>query len=134
MKRENASGSVRTDTLHGRNGLQLGGVLSDIFGVNGRRVLDGLAQQAAPEKILSGLTRHVRPKLEALAETLVAKLDRESLCQLRDHLDWSDRYGEFIAGHRPRQRLLDPGRDRPPAVPRLRQRRLPPGLGRRLSR
>ena len=46
-----------------------GGVLSDIFGLAGRR-------------ILAGLTGHVRGKLKALAETLAA----ESMCNLHGHL------------------------------------------------
>ena len=78
-----------------------------------------------PEKILSGLTVHVRSKLDALTETLAAKLDRESLCQLRDHLDWFDRCSEYIArqdgriaaavaGYEHQLRLLEtvPGIDR----------------------
>ena len=77
----------RVQKLLDRNGLHLGGVLSDIFGANGRRVLDGLADGVPSERILAGLTRHVRPKLGQLAETLAAKLDAESLCQLRDTLD-----------------------------------------------
>ena len=80
-----------------RNGLQLGGALSDIFGLNGRRVLDGLAEQAAPEKILAGLTAHVRPKLKLLAATLAATLDAESLCQLRGHLQACDHASELVA-------------------------------------
>ncbi len=87
----------RIHKLLDRNGLQLGGVLSDIFGLNGRRVLDGLVAQQPPETILAGLTSHVRPKLEPLAETLAATLDAESLCQLRGHLLACDHASQLIA-------------------------------------
>ena len=53
----------RVQKLLDRNGLHLVGVLSDIFGANGRRVLDGLADGIPSERILAGLTRYVRPKL-----------------------------------------------------------------------
>ena len=57
------------------DGLRLGGILSDIFGVNGRRILDGLAAGQPPRVILAGLTNHVAAKLEPLARTLTAALD-----------------------------------------------------------
>ena len=47
-----------------RDGLRIGGVLTDIFGVNGRRILDGLAAGRAPRDILDGLTHHAAPKLD----------------------------------------------------------------------
>ena len=144
----------RIHKLLDRNGLQLGGVLSDIFGLNGRRVLDGLVAQQPPETILAGLTRHVRPKLEPLAETLAATLDAESLCQLRGHLlrpcqpanrgpgsphrPGARRLAQPTGpapdhpGHRPAQRLRDPGRDRPHAGAGLPRRGAPRRLGRRL--
>ena len=87
----------RIQKLLDRNGLPLGGALSDIFGRNGRRILDGLAEQASPETILAGLTGHVRPKLEQLAETLDATLDAASLCQLRGHLQACDHASDLVA-------------------------------------
>lgn len=115
----------RVQKLLDRNGLQLGGALSDIFGVNGRLVLDGLAKQRPAEQILASLTAHVRPKLRRLAETLTAKLDTESICQLRGHLQACDHATSLVIGQdgriaeaiAPWQRQLDlletiPGIDR----------------------
>ncbi len=70
-----------------QDGLRLGGVLTDLFGVNGRHVLDGLVQGVAVESILAGLTRHVRGKLRLLAQTLEANLSPASLWMLAGQLD-----------------------------------------------
>lgn len=87
----------RIQKLLDRNGLPLGGVLSDIFGLNGRRILDGLVAQQSPDTILASLTGHVRRKLEPLAETLAATLEAESLCQLRGHLQACDHASALVA-------------------------------------
>ena len=58
-----------------REGLHVGGVLSDLFGVNGRRILDGLVSGLDAERILAGLTAHVRGKLDRLARALEAEPD-----------------------------------------------------------
>ena len=107
------------------DGLRLGGVLSDIFGLNGRRVLDGLVEGLPAEKILTGLTPHVRAKLGLLAHTLAAELDPHSLWKLRDLLGAIDeadrRLAELdarieaeLADHEPALQLLQtiPGIDR----------------------
>ncbi len=70
-----------------QDGLRLGGVLTNLFGVNGRHVLDGLAQGQSIESILAGLTRHVRAKLQLLAQTLEANLSSTSLWMLAGQLD-----------------------------------------------
>ena len=57
------------------DGLRLGGVLTDIFGVNGRRILDGLVAGHSPRHILAELTHHVAAKLEPLAKALAATLN-----------------------------------------------------------
>ena len=66
------------------DGPRLGGVLSDIFGVNGRRVLDGLVAEHSPQCILAGLTGHVRTKLAPLARALAATLDPLALGTFRE--------------------------------------------------
>ena len=65
------------------DGLRLGGILSDIFGVNGRRILDGLVAGHPPGRILAGLTTHVQAKLEPLAQALAAALDPLALLKLQ---------------------------------------------------
>ena len=79
----------RIHKLIDRDGLRLGGVLTDIFGRNGRSILDGLAPGRAAEEILAGLTWHVRRKLEPLALALEARLDRDAAWRL----------GELLADH-----------------------------------
>lgn len=68
-------------------GLRLGGVLTDILGMNGRRILDGLRQGHAPERILTGLTRHVQAKRDDLRLALAAPLDPAALWRLECLLD-----------------------------------------------
>ena len=109
-------------------GLRMGGVLSDVFGRNGRMVLDGLAAGREPAEILEGLTWHVRPKLERLAEVLTAELTPAALWRLARHLEDMDRLGQRLAdidwhvesGLEPWKRQLDlletvPGVARPSA-------------------
>ena len=71
------------------DGLRLGGVLSDIFGVNGQRVLDGLVAERSPRRILAGLTSHVQAKLAPLA--LAAALDPLALFALQMQVESVDR-------------------------------------------
>ena len=52
------------------DGLRLGGVLSDLLGLNGGRTIDGLVQRHRVERILKELTLHMRDKVELIAGTL----------------------------------------------------------------
>ena len=56
----------RVQKIVDRAGVRIGGILSDVFGVNGRKTLDGLAQGTAREAILASLTGHVASELEGL--------------------------------------------------------------------
>ena len=67
-------------------GLRIGGLLSDLFGVNGRRILDGLVAGCAPEDILASLSGHVRPRLAALGDALSAPLRPHARFVLQDQL------------------------------------------------
>ena len=53
-----------------RSGVRIGGVLCDVFGSNGRRILDGLAQGRAPDTIVASLSHHVAHKLQRLGDAL----------------------------------------------------------------
>ena len=68
-------------------GVRIQGVISDLFGVNGLRILDGLVAGSPPEAILGSLSPHVRPRLEELHDALSARLDEESLFLLADLLE-----------------------------------------------
>ena len=65
--------------------------------MNGRRILDGLVAGRPVERILAGLTSHVRAKLGLLAETLQARLDPHSLWKLRDLLQAIDALNRRLA-------------------------------------
>ena len=74
-----------------RDGLCIGGILTDIFGVNRRRILDGLATGLAHRGILDGLTHHAATKLEPLARALPAELDPVTLVLLQMRMAAADR-------------------------------------------
>ncbi len=46
-----------------RAGVRIGAVLTDIFGANGRRILDGLVARLHQADILASLSGHVRRRL-----------------------------------------------------------------------
>ena len=56
----------RVQKVLDRSGVRIGGVLSDVFGTNGRRILDGLARGLDPDAILASLSHHVAHKLDRL--------------------------------------------------------------------
>ena len=68
-------------------GIRVGGLLSDLFGVNGRRILDGLVAGRAPDDILASLSGHVRGRLAALDDALGAPLTPHARFVLNDQLD-----------------------------------------------
>ena len=57
-----------------RDGIRLGGVLSDVFGVNGYRILRGIISEEAREDIVASLSRHVAAKRRTLEEVLAYDL------------------------------------------------------------
>ena len=79
------------------DGLRVGGVLSDIFGLNGRRILDGVLAGDPTHVILAGLTNHVRTKLEPLAQALAAALDPTALVLLKMQVAALDRTDTALA-------------------------------------
>ena len=75
----------RVQKVLDRCGVRIGGVLSDVFGANGRRILDGLARGVDPEAILASLSHHVAHKLDRLGDALrlsVSPVERRVLCDL----------------------------------------------------
>ena len=60
----------RVQKVLDRSGARVGGILSDLFGVNGRRILDGLTQGLDRDAILASLGRHVAHKLGLLGDAL----------------------------------------------------------------
>ena len=107
-----------------RSGARVGGVISDIFGMNGRRILDGLVDRLGRDAILETLSSHVRDKVDRLGDALTAAMsdaDRVVLGDLlRQHDAVERRIGALdreiakgLAGHANRLRLLQtiPGID-----------------------
>ena len=82
-----------------RAGVRVGAVLSDIFGTNGRRVLDGLVSRLDPKDILASLSWHVRRKLDQLGDALnltLRETERRLLADLlTEHDAISQRIGNF---------------------------------------
>ena len=85
-------------TLDGA-GLRVGGLLSDLFGVNGRRILDGLAAGRSNEDILAGLSGHVRARLGPLCDALSAPLRPHARFVLKDQLDAFENANARIAAY-----------------------------------
>ncbi len=79
-----------------RDGLRVGGILTDIFGRNGRHILDGLVAGLERQAILDSLTSHVQAKLEPLTAALAAELDPHGLWKLRDLLTAYDNVGQRL--------------------------------------
>ena len=89
----------RVQKIIDRAGARIGGILSDIFGVNCRKILDGLAQGTAREIILASLTSHVANKLEGLGEALSLSLGDNDRFMLNDLLEEHDALEARIASY-----------------------------------
>ena len=89
----------RVQKIIDRAGARIGGILSDVFGVNGRKILDGLAQGAQREVILTSLTSHVANKLEGLGEALSLSLGDNDRFMLNDLLKEHDALEARIASY-----------------------------------
>ena len=79
-----------------RGGVRIGAVLSDIFGANGRRVLDGLVNRIDPNDILASLSGHVRHKLDQLGDALDLTLRETERRLLADLLTEHDAIGRRV--------------------------------------
>ena len=114
----------RVQKVLDRSGIRIGGVLSDIFGLNGRRILDGLVARRPRTEILDSLSRHVRSRLELLGDALrltLRETDRLLLADLiHEHDDLDRRVHDFdrhidnaLVDHTEQCRLLEtiPGID-----------------------
>lgn len=67
-------------------GIRIGGLLSDVFGVNGLRILEGLVAGRPTGVIIESLSPHVRSRIEDLRDALSARLDQDSHFLLADLL------------------------------------------------
>jgi len=76
----------RVQKILDRRGVRVGGVISDVFGMNGRRILDGLADGLDRDVILGSLSWHIAHKLERLGDALSLSLNASDRLVLRDLL------------------------------------------------
>lgn len=86
----------RVQKVIDRGGARIGGVLSDVFGTNGRRILDGLAKGVGSEAIIASLSSHVSGKVADLENALGAKLSPSDCLILGDLLLEHDSLEERI--------------------------------------
>ncbi len=73
-----------------RAGIRASGILSDLFGFNGRQILNGLVAGFTREEILASLSCHVRRHLKTLYDALSRGLTRRQHFLLQDHLEAMD--------------------------------------------
>ena len=115
----------QTQKVIDRAGIRIGAVLTDIFGTNGRRILDGLVNRLHPTDILASLSAHVRRKLDPLGDALrltlretehllLADLLREHDAVSRRVQDFDRHLDQALAPCAEQRRLLEtlPGIDR----------------------
>ena len=57
------------------SGLRIGGILTDLFGLSGRNLLDGLVAGQNPEQMVAGVKGNARKKIPALLDALGCGLD-----------------------------------------------------------
>ena len=72
----------RSQRLLDQDGLRLGGALADIFGANGRRILNRLVVAQSKLQILACLSGHVRGEPEPQEQVLEADLKPQTLWRL----------------------------------------------------
>ena len=65
------------------SGIRLGGILTDVLGVSGQRLLEGLAEGHDPEAMLLGVKGRARKKLERLRDALQQGLPESAKPLLR---------------------------------------------------
>ncbi len=100
---------------------RVGAALTDIFGISGRRILDGLVARLASPDILASLSSHVRRKLDQLGDALSLALWETERCLLAEHDTLRRRMHDFdrhidrtLAAQAEQRHLLEtlPGIDR----------------------
>ena len=76
------------------SGLRIGGILTDLFGLSGRNLLDGLLEGREPEQMVTGVKGKARKKVPALLDALGHGLDEGAkplVVLLREMLDAVER-------------------------------------------
>ena len=87
------------------SGLRIGGILTDLFGLSGRNLLDGFVEGRDPEQMMAGVKGNARKKIPALLDALGKGLDdgaKPLVVLLRGMLDAVERSLADLEG-----RILD---------------------------
>ncbi len=95
--RERARMRNRINKILDAAGVRVSGILSNLFGANGMRIMRGLVDNEPREAIIASLTHHVRRHDDKLLDVLNAELDEMGLFLLRDQLDAFDAATERLA-------------------------------------
>ena len=80
----------RIHKLLDRRGIQIGGILTVVFGLNGSRILTGLRDGKSTEEIMSTLTDHVASKFKLIRDVLTKSLDEEDRYLLGELIEMRD--------------------------------------------
>ena len=83
---QRSSARNRVQKVIDRSGIRIGGILSDVFGRNGRRILHGLAAGLSNKAIIASLSSHVSGKVPDLTSALGAELRSSDCFILQDLL------------------------------------------------
>ena len=97
----------RVQKIIDRAGARIDGILSDVFGANGRKILDGLAAGTEREALLASLSHHVARKLESLGEALSLSLGDNARFMLNDLLEEHDALEARIKAYEPLAKLRE---------------------------
>ncbi len=81
---------TRVPKIIDRTGVRIGGILTDIFGMNGRHILEELAPGLPTSILLEGLSRPVRNEIDQLGDALTRKLDSSGRLSFSQHLQRPD--------------------------------------------
>ncbi len=84
--RERARTRTRIHKILDAAGLRIGGILSNLFGAHGLRLLEGLLAGLSTAELPGSLSHHVRRHVEPLCDALSAKLDTHAHFLLHDQL------------------------------------------------
>ncbi len=87
---------MRTQKIIDRTGVRVGGILSDIFGGNGRWILDGLAAELPAAVIRARLTPHVQHKRAKHGDALSLKLGAANRFLVSQQLQRHDQRAHLI--------------------------------------
>ncbi len=105
---------TRTQKIIDRIGVRIGGIRTNVFGRNRRRILEGLVPGLPASVSLASLLRPVRTKLDPLGDALTLELDDGNRFWLSQLLRRHDAIARLIQNREDRMvKGLEPGQEQP---------------------